>query len=139
MNYVTYAELVIGKPALKRIAGLITTLGDDLALWLEGDEATTLDVKERDGYLVLTWAGKEGAFSEAARLVKGFALETGPDSGGEGWVTNGKKRIPLRADTLAEAAELYEEWRKNTPPIGEGALAVFKEALAAGLAEESAG
>lgn len=136
MNRVAHAELVLGKPALERTVELVAAVGDDLALWLEGDPNTTLNVGVQDGYLVLTWAGEEGAFSEAARAVGGFALETGPDSGGPGWATDGEEEVLLTASGLEEAAELYRRWKGRTPPVGERALAAFKEALEAALSKE---
>ncbi|ADW22224.1 hypothetical protein [Thermus scotoductus] len=119
MNYTAHSTLILGKPALKRLGALLKLMTDpeDLLRWARGELTEYLLVSFHQGYAVLENLPAEGEATEIARLTHGFALEIGPDSGGAGWVCDGKKTVSLDPFNLHKAAKLLERWKKNTPPI----------------------
>ncbi|WP_022799597.1 hypothetical protein [Thermus islandicus] len=83
--------------------------------------------EEEEGYLFIElaepWEGHE--IWLLARILGGFVLEAGPDSGGPGWAGNGEASFELIPQNFPALAVALLEWKAKTPPAGSGALEKF--------------
>ena len=113
MNYAAHASVLFGKNAIspERIRTLVADLGPEA---LEEEVAFSL----KEGYVLLElFYPKEGHVWDLARLLRGFAFEPGPDSGGPGYAGTAYRQLQLYPHNLPRLCRLYEEWRQNTPPV----------------------
>lgn len=121
MNYSAYACALVGQPALDRAAvqELLQEIPDfPERAWV---------VEEEDGYLSIEVAEPQEGHEIwlLARILGGFVLEAGPDSGGPGWAGDGEASFELIPQNLPALAEALLEWKAKTPPAGSGALEKF--------------
>ncbi len=60
-----------------------------------------------------------------ARLLPHLPPLAGPDSGGPGWAGTKEGSVELLPQNLPLLARMYEAWRRENEPVGEGDLEVF--------------
>jgi hypothetical protein len=115
VNYAAHASVLFGKNAIspESVRTLLAAFGLEAL-----EEEVAFSFKE--GYVLLElFYPKEGQVWDLARLFQGFAFESGPDSGGPGYAGTADQQLLLYPYNLPRLHRLYEEWRENTPPIGE--------------------
>lgn len=125
MNYAAHASVLFGKNVIspENIRTLIKELGPEA---LEEEVAFSL----KEGYVLLElFYPREGQVWDLARLLRGFAFEPGPDSGGPGYAGTADRQLPLYPHNLPRLCRLYEEWRRNTPPVDERDFQLLTELL----------
>jgi hypothetical protein len=84
----------------------------------------------KEGYVLLElFYPKEGQVWDLARLLRGFAFEPGPDSGGPGYAGTADLQLPLYPHNLPHLHRLYEEWRQNTTPVNRKDFRLLMEFL----------
>jgi hypothetical protein len=125
VNYAAHASVLFGKNVIspENIRTLIKELGPEA---LEEEVAFSL----KEGYVLLElFYPREGQVWDLARLLRGFAFEPGPDSGGPGYAGTADRQLPLYPHNLPRLCRLYEEWRRNTPPVDERDFQLLTELL----------
>ncbi len=124
MNYAAHASVLFGKNAInpENIRTLVAELDAETLVAEFGPEALEEEVafSLKEGYVLLElFYPKEGQVWDLARLLRGFAFEPGPDSGGPGYAGTADRQLPLYPHNLPHLYRLYEEWRRITPPVDE--------------------
>ena len=125
MNYAAHASVLFGKNAInpENIRTLVAAFGPEAL-----EEEVALSLKE--GYVLLElFYPREGEVWDLARLLQGFAFEPGPDSGGPGYAGTADRQLLLYPYNLPQLHRLYEEWRRNAPPVDEKDLQLLMELL----------
>ncbi len=119
MNYSAYACALLGKKALERER--VLELLEEVP-----DLPERAEVYLADGHLFLELAEpREGEVWALAEVLEAFVLEAGPDSGGPGWAGTKEGSVELLPQNLPLLARMYEAWRRENEPVGEGDLEVF--------------
>lgn len=119
MNRSAYACALLGKKALERER--VLELLEEVP-----DLPERAEVYLADGHLFLELAEpREGEVWALAEVLEAFVLEAGPDSGGPGWAGTKEGSVELLPQNLPLLARMYEAWRRENEPVGEGDLEVF--------------
>ncbi|VCU54533.1 hypothetical protein TTHNP3_00046 (plasmid) [Thermus thermophilus] len=119
MNYSAYACALLGKKALERER--VLELLEEVP-----DLPERAEVYLADGHLFLELAEpREEEVWALAATLEAFVLEAGPDSGGPGWAGTKEGSVELLPQNLPLLARMYEAWRRENEPVGEGDLEVF--------------
>lgn len=125
MNYAAHASVLFGKNAInpENVRTLVANFGPEA---LEEEVALSL----KGGYVLLeVFYPREGQVWDLARLLQGFAFEPGPDSGGPGYAGTADRQLQLYPHNLPHLHRLYEEWRRNTPPVDKKDFQALMELL----------
>ncbi len=119
MNHSAYACALLGKKALERER--VLELLEEVP-----DLPERAEVYLADGHLFLELAEpREEEVWALAEVLEAFVLEAGPDSGGPGWAGTKEGSVELLPQNLPLLARMYEAWRRENEPVGEGDLEVF--------------
>jgi len=134
VNYAAHASLIFGKNAInpENIRTLIEEFDARTLVAEFGPEALEEEValSLKEGYVLLElFYPREGQIWDLARIFQGFAFEPGPDSGGPGYAGTADQQLPLYPHNLPHLCRLYEEWRRNTPPVDEKDFQLLMELL----------
>lgn len=114
MNYSAHASLLLGKNAItpQRIRSF-RDLYDE-------EDLEEMDFSLEDGYILIRFfTPREGEVWDAAHIFRGFAIEEGPDSGGPGVAGTHTQQLDLYPHNLPLLCQLYEDWKKETPPVSQ--------------------
>lgn len=127
MNQSAYACAILGKPALDREA--VRELLEEIE-----DLPKRAEVyQDEEGYLTVELAEpQEEEIWLLARVLDGFVLEAGPDSGGPGWAGDKEGSYELLPENFPALGKAFLEWKRRVPPAGEGALEAFLALLKEG-------
>ncbi len=119
MNHSAYACALLSKKALERER--VLELLEEVP-----DLPERAEVYLADGHLFLELAEpQEEEVWALAEVLEAFVLEAGPDSGGPGWAGTKEGSVELLPQNLPLLARMYEAWRRENEPVGEGDLEVF--------------
>lgn len=134
MNYAAHASVLFGKNAInpENIRTLVAEFDARTLVAEFGPEALEEEVafSLKEGYVLLElFYPREGHVWDLARLLRGFAFEPGPDSGGPGYAGTADQQLPLYPHNLPRLHRLYEGWRRNTPPVDEKDFQLLMELL----------
>jgi hypothetical protein len=134
VNYAAHASVLFGKNAInpENIRTLVAEFDARTLVAEFGPEALEEEVafSLKEGYVLLElFYPREGHVWDLARLLRGFAFEPGPDSGGPGYAGTADQQLPLYPHNLPRLHRLYEGWRRNAPPVDEKDFQLLMELL----------